>query len=719
MKPIEQMTDDELKSYLSGGQSQKSVDDMNDDELRSYLSGGSQQKQEELPTVLNEMSDISWLDRAAVKNFGGSVQEQVDYLQEKNPNLEVSSFDGEIVARKKSEKDWKKLDPTGFTNPLEFARDALDIGYDVTAGAGTSALTAAATLPAAVASGGLGAIPTAMAAAGATGAGAEYLRQKIGQGLGTAKETDIGQIGLTGVLSGLTGGAFGGGASSKQIAKAASTPDIVARILDRTKLGYLAKGSAPTDIQQTLVKDYLTESQKGVFQKAGSKALSVLSGAAPKETLENAVKDIDQNIVGDLIESGLEINPNKAHTNQEIAVALKKQGGLEGFGGVAADTIFSAIQNKQDKLGEVYKNVLDNSGSVFELTELKPALEELIEKTKNSEIPAVNQQADAARAILAKYFTPKVEISGPAFNDAGEEISKEYLKNYKGPLFDEFGKMIERRDLRAGQKTYVTGSEAMDINNSLAAFMDYTKSPIAISNKSAEDKMLRKLVGKSKEKLQTQIYDYIDDTIGKSGDETLKEAYAKNRNFMRNVAKYFVTPEKTIKTLESINNQSMRVFKERLKEFDDYNETNVLKLAELADVAKYFGDPSLEAISSGGATSTGKILRASELLGSAAYAGGLLTGVAGVAPAALQAGKGIGAILASPAAVSIYLSGKTSARRAGESAAKKIAEITPVPTQQFINKMSQQAQNVPDFLQPALSPVRTGAYSAWQLMGGR
>ena len=650
-----------------------------------------------------------------VKNFGGSEQDQIQYLQERNPDLEISSYEGDIVARKRGEKNWKKLDPTGFTNPAEFARDLLDVGYDVTAGAATSALTAAATLPAAVATGGVGAIPTAMATSAATGAGAEYLRQKLGQRFGTARDTDLGMVGLTGALSGLTGGLLGGGVSGKQIAKAAAKPGVAGKILERTGLGYVAKGAAPTEIQQELVKEYLTEAQKGIVQKAGSKALSVVSGAAPRETLENAVKDVDQTIVGDLIESGLELNPNKAYTNQEIAVALEKQGGLEGFGGVAADTVFSAIENKQRELSNAYTSALEDAGKQFDVSSLKDGLEKLIEKTKSSKIPVVQQQAETARQLLSKYFTKQKAIAGKVFNEAGEPISKRRLSSYKGPLFNEAGDLIERRTLRAGKKDLVSGTEAMEISNALSAFMDYTKSPIALSNKSAEDKMLRNLIGDAKERLQTQIYSAIDDVSESVGDEGLKAAYKENREFLRNVAKYFVTPEKAVKTLESINNPSMRILKERLADFDAKNQTNVLKLAELADVAKYFGDPSLEAISSGGATSTGKVLRASELLGSAAYAGGLMTGVAGVAPAAVQAGKGLGAVLASPAAVATYLSGKTGLRRAGEAA----AEMIPAPAQQLINRVSQQAQALPGFLQPALSPARTGAYSAWQLMGGQ
>jgi hypothetical protein len=336
--------------------------------------------------------------------------------------------------------------------------------------------------------------------------------------------------------------------------------------------------------------------------------------------------------------------------------------------------------------------------------------------SKKSEIPAVKQQGDAAKNILSKYFTPQRQIKQKIFDQAGNQI--ENIAAHKGPIFNEAGNKIERRSLRAGKEYFVTGSEAMDINNALSAFMDYTKSPLALSNQSAEDKILRNLVGDAKEGLQDQIYKAID-SFQDSPDESLRSLYKMNRDYFKDVAKYFSTPEKTVKTLENINNKSMRILKEKLNRFDAEHGTNIMKLADLADVAKYFGDPSLEVISSGGATSTGKILRASELLGSGGYALGLMSGTAGVAPATLAAGRAAGSILASPAAVASYLGGKTSARRAGESLAAGAARaIEGTPAQAVVNRINQAAENIPEWLRPALTP-QGATYSAWQLMGGK
>lgn len=720
MKRPEEMTDAELDAYLSGGSVSKRPEDMTDAELDAFLLGKQPTAQEaaEVPNVLNKAADIPLQQRAAVKNFGGSIQDQINYLQQKNENLEVTDIDGEIVARKRGEKDWKKLDPSGWANldPREAFKDLLDVGTDIASGAVTAAGTAAATLPAAIATGGIGALPTAALTSGTLGAGTEYIRQKIGQRLGTAGETNVGDIALVGGLSALTGGLFGGGATAKQIAKEAAKPATAAKILKRTSTGFLPEGQLPDVGQQKIVQEYLEGAQKGVAQRVGGKALSLLSGAAPAKTLQNAVKDVDQTIIGDLIESGLSLDPNAKYTNMEIAQALEAQGGLAGFGGVASDTAFSAVENVQKQLSDAYSSALNSAGKQFEITNLKQGLEALIERTKKSEIPAVKQQGDAAKNILAKYFTPQRQIKQKIFDQAGNQI--ENLASHRGPIFNEAGNQIERRSLRAGKEYFVTGSEAMDINNALSAFMDYTKSPLALSNQSAEDKILRNLVGDAKEGLQDQIYGAID-SFKNSPDESLRNLYKMNRDYFKDVAKYFATPEKTVKTLENINNKSMRILKEKLNRFDAEHGTNIMKLADLADVAKYFGDPSLEVISSGGATSTGKILRASELLGSGGYALGLMSGTAGVAPATLAAGRAAGSILASPAAVASYLGGKTSARRAGESLAGGAARaIEGTPAQAVVNRISQAAENIPEWLRPALTP-QGATYSAWQLMGGK
>ena len=121
MKRPEEMTDAELDAFLLSGAApkQKSPEEMTDAELDAYLLSGKQAKpSQEKISVSNEAADIGWVDRLAVKNFGGSTQDQVDFLKKRysgdgNPKLEIKEYQGEIIAKKPEETSWKKLDPSG------------------------------------------------------------------------------------------------------------------------------------------------------------------------------------------------------------------------------------------------------------------------------------------------------------------------------------------------------------------------------------------------------------------------------------------------------------------------------------------------------------------------------------------------------------------------------------------------------------------------------
>lgn len=575
----------------------------------------------EAPNVLNEPSDIPALQRLAVKNFGGSQEDQVKYLQQNNPELEVRSVNNEIVARKKGEKDFKKLDPGGFTlaNLKDFPADVGDVLGDIASGAVSTAAGGAAGLGAGVSSGGIGAIPAAMGASGATSAGLEAVRQKIGQYLGTAGEFNKGDVALSGGLGALGPLLFGTGASKGAINAALADSAKVGKILNRESLGYLAKEAAPSAEQVALAGKSLAESQKGLLGRLGGKAMSIFSGAAPDETIKTATKEVSQPIISQLVDAGLSIDPNKRHTTQEIAIALKNQEMLGGFGEVAANTFYDALDKSKKEIGDKIAQGLEKSGQTFDLSSLQKPFEKVIEKANQSNIPALREQADAAGEILAKYFKP----------------------------------------IQEGAKPEVTATEAHDIVKSLSNWIDYSKSPIALDKKDAAGRQLRNIVMDARDQLQNKIYDSIET----SKDDNLRGLYKENRDFLRQLFPKFKDPETAAKTLSNINNKSNVILKERLTKFDKKQGTNLVDLGNLADVSKFFGDPSLEAVSSGGATSTGKILRAGNLMGAAGEGLGFVLGGPVGASVAGASGRGIGGLLASPAAVGKYLQGKTAVNR--------------------------------------------------------
>jgi hypothetical protein len=171
--------------------------------------------------VVQKMPDwLSLKDRAILKNFSNSPKASVKYLQLKYPDKQFRlGNEGEVLARGQGE-DWGTLDPdmlkpkytslggvvyekpndTSWGDVVkEAGMDALDMAYDIPAGLAQGlATTAGAAVGAATPVPG-GALMGGSAASGASGAGLEYLRQKLGQKLGIPQDVDKGQITSAGV----------------------------------------------------------------------------------------------------------------------------------------------------------------------------------------------------------------------------------------------------------------------------------------------------------------------------------------------------------------------------------------------------------------------------------------------------------------------------------------------------------------------------------------
>lgn len=193
------------------------------------------------PAVEQAHPDVSWTQRAVVKNFSNSPEASAAYLNKEGFETEIK--DGNLYVRKPGEKDFKALDPSGagiqelagdlmkpgfdlfkkppagasaYGNLKEFAQDITDLGYDIPAGVATGAATAAGGLA--------GNIPGAMAAGGGTAAGLEGLRQKLGQYAGIPQEISGRDVAIAGGIGALAPVLFGTGATAAQILKAGISP---------------------------------------------------------------------------------------------------------------------------------------------------------------------------------------------------------------------------------------------------------------------------------------------------------------------------------------------------------------------------------------------------------------------------------------------------------------------------------------------------------------
>ncbi len=236
----------------------------------------SEDEQKELTGLINEIApmkveqqeviDASHPELGGMKGFGVRAlyknlgEQGLGYLEKQYPNLQWNVIDGEPVVRTPGEGNkWYKLDPS----TLE-ASDITDIAYDIPAGAAQGAATAAAglaggaaTLPA----GGIGAIPAAMAASGALGAGMETIRQYLGTGVQEAGEalglditkglrskpgiSEPGHVALAGGIGAILPGGIGTGAAKGQIAKMALKRGLSEEALKKSQSGILRKKVAP------------------------------------------------------------------------------------------------------------------------------------------------------------------------------------------------------------------------------------------------------------------------------------------------------------------------------------------------------------------------------------------------------------------------------------------------------------------------------------------
>lgn len=601
----------------------------------------SRQSVEPAMDVSSEAADLS--GRFAVKNFGGDLSTQVEYLKSRNPNMEIQiSPDKEIIAKGKNDTQWKKLDASGwtqyFTDPGELISDATDLAYDVGSGALQSAATAAGGIAGAAGTFGLGAPSGAALAGGASGAGLEALRQGIGNVLGTASGTDGLNIGLAGATGAVMPKIFGSGATPKQLDKALSGESILGadyakKVLNSSKQDFVEAGKALTPDQEFLAKHLAT-----VGQESGTpfkKALSIFSNAAPAETLVNANKIAPTTLIDDI---GIKIDKSKPHTYLDLVEPMIQQGQYN-FGENTANKFSQAVREKGAEIGRSIDKGISEIGENMPISDFKLGIESRIEslRAQNNANPQeyLKEQIKEYSDILNKFFNPsnpkakliKTPVKSNVFNMNGEKLSP-----------------IEQIERAGREYDYsITPQTAKNLRDILSDMAESGISPIARDKK---DTMSKAVMGEMGQ-VSSQIGDWIYDRL----KGTPRQDYKQNRDFMRTLFTKFKNPETAVKTLSNLDNPSNRVMKEYVSRFDDQYKTHFVDSAKLADLVKTFGNASITPVSSGAKTSTQKFLQGSGIGGTAGYVAGLLTGIPGAATAGGFLGGSIGGIASSPAAV--------------------------------------------------------------------
>lgn len=314
--------------------------------------------------------DINWSERAAIKNFGTDMEQSAQYLRERHPDMDVEIDGGQIVVKKKDEKDWKTLDPKGFD-----AADISDIGFDILSGAGSGAAT--------VAGGLVGGLPGAVGAGAVSSGALESLRQAIGKKLGVSKAMSGSDIALATGLGAISPALFGSGATVAQVGKEA------------IRRGLTEEG-----------KQALAQSQRGAIKRSAAGVTSFFTNV-PKRTLSSATKEVSPSLKQSLKDIGLSFDEAKPLSQLEAADLLEQQG-LGSYGESTIDEIKSALWNQKEELQNKVGTALEQSGVVFNVTKYEKPLANLVQKLegayKEAPTPALKTQIDETKSVLTEYF---------------------------------------------------------------------------------------------------------------------------------------------------------------------------------------------------------------------------------------------------------------------------------------------------------------------------
>jgi len=701
MKRPEEMTDAELNAELASYNQRvqptqaginmsaiKAPSQMTDAEIQAELAQFGASPQQDSIEVEDVAADIPWQDRLAVKNFGGSLEDQVSYLQKNNPNLDVRAYNGEIVAKTPGETKFKRLDPTWSASPAEAVQDITDIGYDVASGILTGAAGAAGAVPGALAGFGVGGLGTAMATSGAASAGLEGLRQALGVAGGVRKDISGGEIATSGLLGGLTTGLFGGGASKSLIEKAASKPEIVAKQLK--KVMDVVPETMQADAQKAFASKIIEDSQKGLIsRKLGSKALSLVSGVD-----EQAVKKASDYVSPELVASfeGV-LDPAKKYTFMEVSDLLEKEGAGE-IGAKAIETFVTAANDYKNTLQGKIGSIIEQIDKPVDANRFRKPLEDYIDSLVNQMktepgggLKSTKELLDEARKAADLFGV--VEKPQEGVMAGAEEL---------------------RRGLRSGEPLNISAKSFYDLKNSISDRLDFNASQVALDGKPIKSKRVKEILSNINKDMGTEL-DQLMKPLSKN--ENIRQDYAKLKNFQRVLAPKFRNEEAALKTLSNSKTISNKVVRQNIEDFSNeiVKSPVLLDLADLANVNKVFGEPSLETVSAGGATSTGKFLRGGTIGAGAGYLGGLATGIPGAANTGAMIGGAIGGLATSPAAIKQVLNAQAGVKSLFKNkTTEQVKNIIQQLNDQYANESLKQAQ---EYLTPQAIPQ-----SIWQMMGG-
>lgn len=317
-------------------------------------------------------------ERLLLKNFANSPEAMVAYLKKNHPEMDIQNYQGQIIGKSPNEKQYKTLDPSPSWNDVtgtlkDLPLDIADTGTDLAQGAASGIASAAAgaaggaaTLPV----GGVGAIPSAMVAGGATNAGLEALKQKLGNYFGIPQEVSGKQVAIAGGAGAAAPLLFGTGAAAANLAR----PEAEQAVLNSAQRGLVPRG---IDVAKEKVLPAMAEAVSGV----------------PAESVKAYAR------------------------NPEIVSQLKENGVTDYVEGVH-NQLRSGLSKAKNQIGKNLEKEIDNAGAQVDLSKTKAIIDNHINSLETSELkdnPLIKQRLSelkSARDDLLTEVKPKTTV-GP------------------------------------------------------------------------------------------------------------------------------------------------------------------------------------------------------------------------------------------------------------------------------------------------------------------
>lgn len=526
-------------------------------------------------SVLQEQHpDIGVGTRMLLKNLANSPESQAAYLQKQG--LESKVMDGQVVAKRPDETQWRVLDPSELD-----LQDITDVGYDVASGIGSGIATAAGGLAGGVAGGPAGALAGGAAAGGASSAGLEALRQKLGQQLGIPQEVDTGQVAMSGGLGAAAPLLFGTGATMANVAGKGLAGKLASRSLQ----------NAPDLAALEAAQSGLISKGYGAVKSAGPKVAEYVTGVPAKAT-------------------------EAYMANKEAVKNLGQEGALTSFGEASLDKLKSGLGDFKQEVGKKLEAEIDSSGKTVNIAKVRQHIDDFINKLETGNLaknPTVQEEVQAFKQQRDKIFK---EVADQA-TDSGEvaktlvDLPPEIPASKAFDLQELVKDLAElRTDAKGTSSRFSQGATSHEKQFAEAGRRAYDEVNSELSNATS---------GASKE---------------------LKDQYRQYSTLQKALSSRFKDPAKTVQTLSNVNNPSNKMLKESLQTLAQKTggQVNLIPEADVLYANKYFQSPALSPVATEG-SNTGRNLSLSALGGWAGYSAGGMGGAAAGAAAGRFAGS--------------------------------------------------------------------------------